>query len=286
MSDTREIHAEIAAVFGDWLSAADAEQALDDSEVAYLQQHWVALGSVDEIWRLMDQDWDQTGAGYTPAEAKALGEFYSSPIWLLNGIFTELDEESRGHRNAIASYIAKLNPTHLADYGGGFGAFSRRLGQSLPDCRIEVIEPYPTKLAQILGQNSGIAYQSKLPEKPDIITAQDVLEHVIDPLKLMGELLAALEPGALVITANCFKPVIKCHYPGAYHLHFTFRHIAARLGCEFVETVPGAGHAEVFRKTDAAPDWAAARRLERLSRAVHPLMKGAQSAKRIFSSAR
>lgn len=283
MTSAPDIFAEIANIFGNGLKQEDVRAALSDQEAAYLRENWRALETLEDIWAAMDAEWARTGAGYSPAEAAALGEFYASPVWLMNGIFTEIDPESQGHRMAIADYVAGLQPRHVADYGGGFGAFSRLLRQKLPDATIEVIEPYPTRLGLALAEKSGISYASELPPGADVVTAQDVLEHVTDPLDLMGKLLAPLAPGALVITANCFKPVIKCHYPGAYHFNFTFRHVAVHLGCDYVESVPGADHAEVYQKTGRKPDWRKARMLEGMSSAAHPLMKLAQRAKRALA---
>lgn len=270
MSDNTSIFTAISKAIDGVLDDEEVAAALTCEHADYLREHWGALSDVDAVWACMDSEWHRTDAGYGPDDHAKIGQFYASPVWLLNGIFTQADPESRHHRMAIADRVAMLDPAHIVDFGGGFGSLARTIRERCPEARIEIIEPFPTPLAKALAAKSGVQYAAALPKGADVILAQDVLEHVTDPLGLFGELLSSLHSGGTIIAANCFHPVIKCHYPGALHFAFTFRHIAPVLGCRFVGSVPGADHAEIYRKTDKQPNWHLARSLEAASRLAYP----------------
>lgn len=270
MPDNASIFSAISSAIDGVLDDEEVAAALTREDADYLREHWNALADVDAVWACMDSEWDRTDAGYSAEDQAKIGQFYASPVWLLNGIFTQADGESRQHRMAIADRVAMLDPSHVVDFGGGFGSLARTIRERCPEARIEIIEPFPTQLAKALAAKSGVQYAAALPKGADVILAQDVLEHVTDPLELFGQLLSSLDPGGTIITANCFHPVIKCHYPGALHFAFTFRHIAPALGCRFVGSVPGVDHAEIYRKTDRQPNWRLARCLEMASRLAYP----------------
>ena len=250
-------------------------------EITYLSENLDRLENVSLIWAAMDAEWETTGAGFEPNSEEAIVRFYNSPVWLLNGFFTEIDKESQDHRTAITDFITSQNPSLVADYGGGFGALSRKIATASPQIDVAIIEPFPSRLASRLGEKfPNLSHAPALPAGADIVVAQDVLEHVTDPLKLFGELLASVRVGGLVITANCFQPVIRCHYPDALHLHFTFSRIATACGCRFEGTIKGAPHAQIFRRTGRRADWPRVRILERLSKTAYPGLLTAQRAKR------
>ncbi len=247
---------------------------ITESDAAYLDDHWQALSDVELMWQAMDSEWDRLGAGYRPGEAENLGKFYGSPVWLLNGIFTAIDPESMRHREILADYIAGKAPGTIAEFGGGFGSLSRNLAMLCPNSTINVVEPFATKLALTLSAKlPNLNYCDQLPVASDIVIAQDVLEHVTDPLGQFAKLLDAVPVGGLVITANCFKSVIKCHYPGAYHFDHSFKYIAPQLGCRLEECLPGAEHIEVYRKTREHRTLLPARILEQASKMAEPAAK-------------
>ncbi|AFZ49072.1 class I SAM-dependent methyltransferase [Dactylococcopsis salina] len=247
---------------------------LSPEEISYFNQFANQDLDLQEIWQLMDQAWDEVGAGYTPAETEAVGIFYDHPVWLLNGIFTECDPTSAQHRENIAKWIATLQPDLVADFGGGYGSLGRKIADLCPKTEVKIVEPHPRELAKHLAkQYSNLEYTPKLPQNADIVIAQDVLEHIPDPLDVFGELLKATKVGGRVITANCFRPVIKCHLPETFHFRYSFKWIAPKLGCNYKGTVPSVRHAEVFRKTDQKVRWSQARRLEKLSRFMFPIIE-------------
>lgn len=250
------------------------EEALSEDERSYLRRHAVDGLKIHDIWRLMDGAWEEQGAGFTPERAKSLGAFYASPVWLLNGLFTQSDPESQGHRDAIAAWVVRHSPKTVVDYGGGFGTLARKLAKALPSSSVIVVDPYPSRLALHLAKAfDNLRYSVELPDEADIIIAQDVLEHVTDPLAMFGELVKATRVGGHIVTANCFQPLIKCHYPGVLHFYFSFHVVAPSLGCDFEGVVPGAEHGQIFRRSGKPLAWRRARMLEKTSTTLYPALR-------------
>src|SRR5690606_34326321 len=82
----------------------------------------------------------------------------------------------------------------------------------------------------------------------DVVIAQDVLEHVEDPVLLASKLASAVRVGGTVLFANCFYPVIECHLPSTFHFRHTFRFVMRALGLSYVGSIRGAEHAKIFRR--------------------------------------
>jgi len=225
----------------------------------------------------MDEVWDSVCTSGGTMQSNAVQTFYQHPVWIVNGIFTEVDPASVGHREAIARQIGQLRPALVCDYGGGFGALARRIAALMPEVRIEVIEPYPHPAAQKLaGQYQNLAYVNKMPRHADVVIAQDVLEHVPNPIDLTAQLAASLGINGIFIAANCFQPVIKCHLPETFHLLQTYRHCVAPLGLRFSRAIPGADHAEIFIRDATAPDLTRAHRREWASQKLAPVSRKLQ----------
>ena len=76
-----------------------------------------------------------------------IDKYYSHPIWLLNGLFTEQHEQSLDNRRSFAEWVQKQKVVRIADIGGGFGTLARMIGKICTDVALDIIEPYPHELA-------------------------------------------------------------------------------------------------------------------------------------------
>lgn len=252
---------------------------LDDYVLNVAEQHQLkallatqdfSLGSsLQQIWYLMDKVWDEFGLDNQALDHDKLQHYYSHPVWLLNGLFTEVDPESIEHRKLMGKWLGTTpDIKRLVDVGGGIGFLAKTLASYSPSTQIEVLEPYPSDYAQrVIKDIGGVSFVSELQGKYDGFCLMDVLEHVEDPIGMLHSILAHLQEGGYLLTGNCFQPVIKCHLPATFHLHYSFRDVVQALGVDFVERLDGS-HVEVFRKTRPA-NMALARQQEKLSRSIY-----------------
>ena len=226
-------------------------EVLSQSDVDYLEIiARMERPPVDWIWQEMDRVWDALGLDNSRAlQEQAISDFYSHPIWLVNGVFTATDPISVQHRDSIALFVSRLDVTYVADYGGGFGELAQRLRRVAPAVKVDIVEPYPSMLGlQRVKGDAGIRFIKDFESQYDCVIAQDVLEHVEFPLELVERLVQATKPGGYLIFANCFYPVIKCHLPSTFYLRYTFIWVVRALGLRFVEQVEDASHALVFQR--------------------------------------
>lgn len=235
----------------------------------YLAKYSAAPPSVEEVWKEMDTVWDKLAlSNDSPLLGQPIGDYYSHPVWVLNGFFSASDPDSSGHRDAIVNCVSSLGGKRVADYGGGFGELAIRLASKLPDSSISIIEPYPSAIGRYrTSKYSNILISSELGQDYDVVIAQDVLEHIEDPIGLVVKLSEALKPGGHIIFANCFYPVIKCHLPSTFHLRYTFSWVVKAAGLLLIQSVPGAAHAQVFRKVSNV-DQQEIRKKERYSKFI------------------
>jgi 2-polyprenyl-6-hydroxyphenyl methylase/3-demethylubiquinone-9 3-methyltransferase len=210
------------------------------------------LPTVEWVWQEMDRIWDNLGLdNRKPLAGQAIGEYYSHPIWIVNGIFTSQDAISVLHRDLIATYIGQIGVTRIADYGGGFGELALRLRAAASEAQVDIVEPYPSKLGMSrVGGQDGIRFIKEFDGLYDCVIAQDVLEHVEQPIQLTEQLVCATKMGGYLVFANCFYPVIKCHLPSTFYLRHMFVFVASSMGLKFVGHVDGVAHALVFQRVD------------------------------------
>jgi len=204
----------------------------------------VLLDELDKVW--LDVNLDNSKP--LSVQLDGVAKFYSHPVWILNGIFSELDSVSKSHREAIAIYINKLNVSRVADYGGGSGVLARIIS-NITSSQVDIIEPYASEFVlEKLNNYRNINVVSHLIPEYDVIVAQDVLEHVDDPIGLAVDLINATKMNGYLIFANCFYPDIKCHLPSTFYLRHTFTNLMAYAGLKLVERVTYAEHALVFKR--------------------------------------
>jgi hypothetical protein len=233
------------------------------------------LENVKDLWFLMDSIWDEIGCDNENININKLGEFYSHPIWVLNGLFTEQDKVSVSHRKSIAEWVLNNNIESLVSYGGGFGFLENLIVKNNNKILVDIYEPYPNRsLIERFKCFDNVLVINKLEKKYDCLVSIDVLEHVEDPLVDFSEMIKHVNDGGYLIIANCFYPVIKCHLPRNFHFRFTFNIFAKLMGLKVVGLLEG-GHATIFKKRrDKKVNWFIIRFFEFLSKALFPLIDG------------
>lgn len=205
----------------------------------------------------LDRVWDMYGLSNTKSlkkQQEKIANFYSHPVWIINGLFSEIDTDSKNHRISIANYTKKYNLKKIADFGGGSGILAKYLSECNPDSNIDVIEPYPLEIfTQKLADKNNIKFMSKLEGEYDLIIAQDVLEHVENPISVAQEMISSVKIGGYLYFANCFFPEIKCHLPSNFYLRNTFKYLMILSGLKYIGLVDGTNHVQVFQKISRVP---------------------------------
>ena len=211
-----------------------------------------SFSSVHDLWSSMDREWRRFRCNkYIPLRLQQnnISKFYSSDIWVENGLFTFSDPLSRQHRTAIAKFLLKKNIQKFADYGGGCGLMAYMFNEFNPTASIDIIEPYPFPIFVEYSQSySSINYISSLCSNYNAVVAIDVLEHVDNPLSLVSHLVQHLDKGGYLILANCFYPVIDCHLPKHFYLRHLFPFVISSKSLSYLGTVSVCPHAHIFQK--------------------------------------
>lgn len=225
--------------------------------------------SVKQMWRLLDDVWKQFECDPAIIDERT-SNFYSHPVWLLNGIHIETDTLSRSNRIKICEWIIKKKFKRIADFGGGFGGLARLIGENYEDCEVEVIDPYSNEIGKHLASKyEHINYCKKLTGRYDLIIATDVFEHVIDPLGLVEETSQFLEGAGYYLIGNCFEPVILCHLPCTFHFGASWDVVLKHLGMEPQEQIL---YTRAFRANKML-NLQKARLTESKSRKLYPYIK-------------
>lgn len=241
-------------------------------ELVFLKGLPLQVPSVEWLWLAMDRVWQELKLNNRkPLSVQPISDFYSHPVWLANGFFSQIDPVSVAHRSAIASYISRRQYRRIADFGGGFGELSFRIALEDPNINVSIVEPYPSLYGQArVALNPQLTYSTELGEGFDAVIAQDVLEHVEDPIGLAYKLASSVKLGGELIFANCFYPVIECHLPKTFHLRHTFAYHMSAMGLVPQRAVPGASHVQAFRRCRRDLSLNRARWVEKMSRLLGP----------------
>lgn len=260
------------------------------TEIKSLLEHCpTGKTDLEQMWYLMDFVWDDYGCDNRKLDWGVIGEFYSHPVWLLNGLFLEQDDVSMGHRYAISDWVKENGAKHVVDYGGGFGTLARLIAEKGSEIIIDIYEPHPSEFGlKRASEFSNINIVDNLSSGYDVLTSTDVLEHVPDPLMDFSTMIDNVNQGGYLIIANCFYPVIKCHLPQNFHFRFTFNIFARMMGLEVCGVLEGS-HATLFKKTKQKQvNWKLIRTIEYLSKCsffiIQPLISLLRPVKRLFSN--
>lgn len=238
------------------------------------------IPSLQEMWMLTDIVWDEMGCDNKELNWNRIEQFYSHPVWLLNGFFIEQHGISMQHRHAISNWVVghQSEIRNVLDYGGGFGTLAILIAEKDADIEIDIFDPYPTEYAVVrLRQYNNIRFISTLSsvcdKKYDCLISTDVLEHVPDPLNTFGQMIGAVTLNGYVIVANNFRPVTKCHLPSSFHLRYTFDKFPQMMGLNILGPCHGS-HAMIYQRTKVIPfDWRKIRFCEQVSRMLFPFFK-------------
>ena len=103
---------------------------MDNFSAEYLKDLPEEVPSVQWVWGEMDRVWDDAGLDNKKNIANQdIGKFYGHPVWIMNGLFTEIDPESTAHRAAISAY---LNERKLYSFDTPINNSSSRLYTWVP----------------------------------------------------------------------------------------------------------------------------------------------------------
>ena len=229
---------------------------------------------VTDLWKMMDIVWDEIGCDNSNLEPDKIAEYYSHPIWTLNGLFVEQDDVSMGHREAIANWIVNNNASSVLDYGGGFGTLARLIASKNSNIAIEIHEPFPSQLAIKKMQDfSSVSFVDSSGGNYDCLVCIDVLEHVPNPIELFSTMIESVKTGGFLVIANCFYPAIECHLPSTFHFRYTFNQFAEFMGLQVVGPCQGS-HAMIYKKiSEKDLNWRKINQLELLSKISFPVVQ-------------
>lgn len=229
---------------------------------------------LEQMWYLMDLVWDDYKCDNRNLNWDSIGEFYSHPVWLLNGLFIEQHEVSMGHRHAISDWIIKNNFKKVIDYGGGFGTLARMVAVKDQNISMNIYEPHPSEFGlKRASEFNNINIIGKLGSNYDCLMSTDVLEHLPDPLDDFGNMIKSVKLGGYLVIANAFFPIIKCHLPHNFHFRYTFNMFAKMMGLEVIGVLEGS-HATIFKKVhNNEVNWNKIRFCEKLSKVSFPIIE-------------
>lgn len=224
---------------------------------------------LEGIWALMDKAWEECQCDPNDLDDR-IDSFYDHPVWLLNGLFIEQHAESLRNRHIFTEYVASLNPQRMADFGGGYGALARMIGERCPETEVHVVEPHAHVLAISLAEDAhNVRYVPELSGEYDVLIATDVFEHVPDPLALVEDTATHLCMGGKYLIANCFWPVIRCHLPSTFHFRWSWDAAMKKMNLQPAEGV-SYGRAYTAKGPISSE---AARRIEKRSRCLFALIE-------------
>ena len=206
--------------------------------------------SVENIWNIMNQVWDDMGLNNKDYNLEQLSRYYSHPVWFLNGLFTETDEISIGHRKSIAGYFKNKENFKILDYGGGFGTLAKEIAKITPSSKVDIYEPYASKYAyENIQEFKNIKIVNNLKENYyDVLVNTDILEHVEKPIELIAIYNKCIKKGGMLISHWNFTPCVRCHLPKHFHLRYTFNRIVPLLG--FTGEIKNKRHGHYFKKIE------------------------------------
>jgi len=225
---------------------------------------------LEDMWALLDQVWDEFGCDNKELDWDKINKFYQHPVWILNGLFIEQHELSMQHRHAITDWLInekkETKISKIIDYGGGFGSLARLIAEKNKEFKVDIFEPHPSDFAvNRCRPFYNIEFVDKITSEYDCLVCTDVLEHVPNPLKVLEEMIECVRLDGLLVIANNFRPVVKCHLPSTFHFQYTFKYFAQMMQLKYIGPCKGS-HAEIYQKVKSRPfKWNRLRAFEKIS---------------------
>ncbi len=243
-----------------------------------LSSHSENMLTLDDLWSMMDKVWHDSECQQHSPTADSLSKYYSHPIWVLNGLFSEQDIDSKKNRQKIVNWVMAHKPeiSKILDFGGGIGSLARSLAQASDGLNVLVYEPAPHAIAlDQLKHYKNVQYTDSIDQLYDCIICLDVMEHLLDPLQVLETLVKATRPNGYLIFGNCFFPVIQCHLPQTFHLRYTFPLFARLMGLNPVSSLHRSYITVFQREHSVLVHWPTVRWLESISKLCYPLLNAA-----------
>ena len=226
-------------------------ESISDKDKIYLLNLPNNLPSEEWVCDEIDRVWDSLGLNNKkPFLEQDIGSFYRHPVWIMNGLFSEADPLSKNHHISIAKFLDENNVKKIADYGGGSGVFASFVVSQNASIHIDTVEPYPSEFfKEKMSNYTSINFVNDFTyHNYDAVTCQSVLEHIENPIETAFKMASNVKEGGLVIFADCFHPLIKCHLPSTFYLRHTFKFIMKNMGLDYVGRIPNVEHALIFRR--------------------------------------
>ena len=239
-----------------------------------LKREKQGLDDLEQMWYLMDLIWDDYHCDNKNLNWDKIGEFYSHPVWILNGLFQEQHALSMQHRHAISDWIIKKEFEKVVDYGGGFGTLARLIAHKDVNIHVDIYEPHPSDFGlKRVNEYVNIDMIDTLDINYDCLLSTDVLEHVPDPLSDFYMMIESVKMSGYLVIANAFQPMIQCHLPHNFHFRYTFDIFAKLMGLKVIGKLEGS-HAMIYQKVlDDEPNWKKLRLWEKISKCVFPIIE-------------
>jgi len=239
---------------------------------------------VDDMWKIMNQIWDDMGLNNKDYNSEQLSRYYSHPVWFLNGLFVESDQESMNNRKSLAGFFKNKKNLAILDYGGGFGTLAKEITKITLSSKVDIYEPYASKYANENIQDfKNLKIVNKLKENYyDVLVNTDILEHVEKPIELIAIYNKCLKKGGMLISHWNFTPCIKCHLPKHFHFRYNFNRVVPLLG--FTKEIKNDRHGHYFKKIRNVriENLEKAYKREKYSKMIYPLNVVGDKIKRII----
>lgn len=250
----------------------------EEIEILLSKQDMTLRNDLEQMWYLIDLVWEDLGCDNKELDWEKIGKFYAHPIWLLNGLFIEQDNDSMTHRNAVSDWVAAHNFNKIVDYGGGFGTLARLVAAKCNTSKLDIYEPYPSEFGiKRVAEFDNIHIVGDLHWGYDCLLSTDVLEHVPEPLQDLFNMIKCVKLNGYLVIGAPFYPMIKCHLPQNFHFRHTFNIFARLMGLEVVGSLKGSPQTIYKKISENDPNWKIINIVEKATIIIFPLLDLAET---------